>query len=477
MNKLHWLLIATAILIGIMTAVHALLYKRDPRSAFVWMALSLLYPPIGSFLYFMFGINRVRVRAKKLKRRAMFYIPMDYEMVEDDRTSPIDDVNIPHEFKETARISGSVTRRPLVAENHIRMFENGEQAYPAMLDAIQKAERSVYLSTYIFATDTTGRSFIETLAMAARRGVDVRVMIDGMGEIYSLPRAGGLLKKHGVRFSRFIPPKLIPPTVNINLRNHRKVLAVDGTTGFVGGMNISDRHLVGNDKNPNRIVDMHFCLKGPVVSQVEHVFLKDWAFSSGEHILQTSAEKVHAGNMICRTIVDGPDEDLDKLATIIISTVSTARKRILIVTPYFIPPRELVYALEGAALRGVEVDILLPEKSNLPFVDWATRKMLWQLLQRDVRIYYQPPPFAHTKLFIVDDYYVQIGSANIDPRSFRLNFELAVEVFDKKFVGSLSDYLKLKCDKSRRVSLEEMESRPLHVRARDAFAWLFSPYL
>ena len=146
-------------------------------------------------------------------------------------------------------------------------------------------------------------------------------------------------------------------------------------------------------------------------------------------------------------------------------------------TPYFLPSRELIAAIKIAALRGVEVSVVLPYKSNLPFVQWATENLLWELLQRGVKFYYQPPPFVHTKLFIVDDYYAHIGSANIDPRSLRLNFELNIEIYDKPFTRILAAYMQESIQRSRQISLEMVDKRPLAVRIRDAIAWLFSPYL
>jgi len=303
------------------------------------------------------------------------------------------------------------------------------------------------------------------------------VSIDGVGQWYSIPRAGTLLERRGVRVARFLPPSLIPPELHINLRNHRKILVADGTIGFVGGMNIGDRHLAERVENPSRVVDVHFRLAGPIITQIEQLFLEDWGFSTGEHTVPSQASVIGTGSMICRAIVDGPNEDLDKLSTILVGAVSAARQRISIMTPYFLPSRELIAALQSAALRGVEVKILLPAKNNLPFVHWATRNMLWELLERGIRVFYQPPPFVHTKLFVVDDQYVLIGSANIDPRSLRLNFELAVEVFDRQFVEVLADHIQKCREQSTEVSLKDCDSRRLPVRIRDALAWLFSPYL
>jgi cardiolipin synthase A/B len=303
------------------------------------------------------------------------------------------------------------------------------------------------------------------------------VILDGVGELYAFPRAGTLLKKRGVRLARFLSPTLIPPTLHINLRDHRKILVADGQVGFVGGMNIGDRHLAAVQENPRRVVDLHFRLTGPVVKQIEHVFLEDWVFCTGEPMPDDTIAPMAAHGAVCRTIVDGPNEDHDKLSTIMFGAVATARRKISIMTPYFLPFRELIAALQNAALRNVDVNILLPAKNNLPFVQWATTKMLWQLLQKGVRIHYQPPPFVHSKLFIVDDHYAQVGSANIDPRSLRLNFELAVEVFGKPVSEVLVPHFQQSLLNSREISFQEVEARSIPVRIRDALAWLFSPYL
>jgi cardiolipin synthase len=175
--------------------------------------------------------------------------------------------------------------------------------------------------------------------------------------------------------------------------------------------------------------------------------------------------------------MDGPNEDPDKLAMILVAAFGLARRKVMVMTPYFLPSRELIGAMQAAALRGVEVTVVLPVKNNLPFVHWATRNMLWELLQRGVRIFYQPPPFVHTKLFLMDDCYALVGSANIDPRSLRLNFEFALEVFDPDFCEVLQSHFEEARRRSREVTLQEVDSRPFPARTRDALAWLFTPYL
>lgn len=466
---LHLLLVAG-------TAGHALLFKRDPRGSWGWIAVCLVFPLVGPLLYLVFGINRVRTRAKRLTRHLPFLFPFQHE----PPSIPVahhPEKQLPEEFIPIATISDKVTRRPLLRGNRVDVLHNGEEAYPAMLEAVEEAEETLYLSTYILESNETGRRFIDALGRAEDRGVVVRVLLDGVGEFYSFPRSGRLLAKRGVRVARFMRPTLIPPSLHINLRNHRKILVSDGRTAFVGGMNIGDRHLAADIKKASRVRDIHFRVTGPVVRQIEEVFVDDWAFVTGEDISPPVRNTGAMGEAVCRVVVDGPDEDLDTLAVILAGAVSAARRRVLIVTPYFIPSREMIGALQSAALRGVEVHVLLPEKNNLPFVHWATRNMLWELLQWGIRVFYQPAPFVHSKIFLVDDIYAQVGSANMDPRSLRLNFEVMLEVFDRELALRLAGFVDACRASSREVFLSDLDSRPIPVKVRDSLAWLFSPYL
>lgn len=464
-------------LLVVATAAHVLLHKRDPRAAWGWIAVCLLFPLVGPFLYFLFGINRVKTRAKKLRRQPASPPEKGLGQPEGKAKAVIPTLNIPPAFAEIARISDTITMTPLVAGNQVDILHNGEKAYPAMLRAIEHASRSVFLTTYIFETNHTGLQFVDALERATKRGVMVRVLIDGIGEWYSIPRAGTLLKKRKVCAARFLPPKLIPPALHINLRNHRKMLIADGLIAFVGGMNIGDRHLAAREANPARVVDLHFCLQGPIVTQIEQVFLEDWQFSTGENLVPGPSRPPENGRALCRTIEDGPNEDLDKLALILLGVVSAARRRILIMTPYFLPSRELIAALKTAVLRGVKVTVILPSKNNLPFIQWATTNMLWELLERGVAVYCQPPPFVHTKLFIVDGYYAQIGSANMDSRSLRLNFELGVEIYDPASVERFAAHIQECLQRSRKIEQNDLDRRHFLIKIRDALAWLFSPYL
>lgn len=469
---MHWSLIVVYVLSAVIASGHALLSKREPQAALGWIGVCMLFPVGGVLFYYLFGINRVRTRARKLRRRVDRERGTRHKRLDIAKT-----LLVAPEYSELARISDAVTGLALTEGNEVVPLQNGESAYPAMLSAIASARQRVYMATYIFDTDATGRQFIDALAAAAARGVEVRVLIDGIGERYSYPLASELLRQHGVSVERFNPPRMMPLSVHINLRNHRKILVVDGLQAFTGGMNIGGNHLVKQAGNKAPVADLHFALRGPVVGQIEHVFIADWAFACGEMLTSSETAPPQPDGAMCRALVGGPDEDLGHLEMVLVGAVSAARERVAIMTPYFLPGRELSAALEVAALRGVDVTIVLPELCNLPYVQWATRHMLPELLRFGVHVYWQPPPFAHTKLLLVDDHYVQIGSANLDPRSLRLNFELVVEVYDRALGRGLRQYVDSIVGAARACTRTELARRPLPVRLRDALIWLFSPYL
>jgi cardiolipin synthase len=474
----QWLLASLHIAIALLAATHALLYKRDSRAALGWITLCLLFPLLGPILYYLFGINRIRSHAHRLTGHKPGRILIAHERGVADRMAASIPTSLPTELRPFAQVSVRVSARPILAGNRVEPLHNGEETYPAMLASIAGARRRILLASYIFEPDATGKRFVAALAAARRRGVEVRVLVDGVGNLYSWPRISRVLRKASLPVARFLPPRLLPPSFSINLRNHRKILLVDDREAFTGGMNIGDRHLAASASRKGS-TDLHFRVQGPALAQLEQVFLDDWQYSTGESIpaICQHIQPLPDGPVWCRCISDGPDGDLDRISLTLMGAISAAREEILIITPYFLPSREMIASLQSAALRGVRVGILLPSDNNLPFVHWASRNLLWELLFHYVEIRYQPPPFSHTKLFVADGRYVQAGSANLDPRSLRLNFELNLELFSEEFARPLAEEARRLYRLSTPVTLREMDDRSLPVRLRDAFFWLFQPYL
>jgi cardiolipin synthase len=322
-----------------------------------------------------------------------------------------------------------------------------------------------------------GQQFVEALFEATRRGVEVRVLVDAAGARYSRPRIDKVLENRGIRVARFLPMALkrLP---YFNLRDHRKIMVVDGSVGFTGGMNIRQGHWIARShRRPVR--DVHFELRGPIVSQLQEVFAEDWQFSAGESLVGAPwfAELEPQGPTLARGIPDGPDADLDALNWTILAAIGSARSSLKVATPYFLPDPIHANALKLASLRGVAVDIVLPSRSNLPYMDWAMWGQFWTVLDHGVRLWLSPPPFDHSKLMVVDDHWTLFGSSNWDPRSLRLNFEFNVETYCDELGPKVSALIDERIAASRQVTKEDLDRRPLHLRLRDSVAGLASPYL
>ena len=347
-----------------------------------------------------------------------------------------------------------------------------------MIEAIAAAKHTIALSTYIFDRDEIGLEFALNLSAAARRGVQVRVLIDATGTLLTWHSIVGVLRRSGVTFARFLPAISMGAPVSLNLRNHRKLLVTDGRTGFTGGMNICAGQL-RTRKTPTPVEDVQFRVHGPVVAHLQRTFVDDWQFATGECLGGAKWFPVlqPAGRMHARGIADGPDEEFEQTRWAILGAITAARRSLKILTPYFLPDSAMISALNIAAMRGVSVDIVLPTNGDAPFVQWASAAHWWQLLQHGCRIWVAPVPFDHSKIFIVDDGWVLLGSSTWDPRSLRLNFEFNLECYDVEFAARLAALFETRKGRARNVALEDANGRSLMVRLRDGIARLATPFL
>jgi len=467
-----------AFLLSVVASGHAVLNKRDSRAAIAWVGFIWLVPLGGAILYFMLGVNRIRRQALLLRRGLERYrapqthVPCSPEELHRHLPGHSGHLNM------LVRVVEGVVQRPLLPGNRIEPLINGDEAFPAMLEAIRKAHQTLSFSTYIFDRDEAGTAFAQALGEATRRGVEVRVLIDATGTRYSWPTILRTLRREGVRHARFMTTFPLWHLTAMNLRTHRKILVADGRLGFTGGMNIRLGHcLERRPKSP--VQDIHFRIRGPVVSQLQEAFADDWLFTTGESLRGDAwfPKPEPAGQVLARGIPDGPDEDHEKLRWTLLGALAIARYSVRIVTPYFLPDPALVSALNLAAMRGVQVDIVLPEKSNLPFITWASRAMWWQVLKQGCHLWLTPPPFDHSKLMVVDGCWAFFGSANWDNRSLRLNFEYNLESYDLELARCLEEVIAAKLATARQMTLQQVDARSLLIRLLDGVTRLLSPYL
>ncbi|EHQ53700.1 cardiolipin synthetase 2 [Ectothiorhodospira sp. PHS-1] len=473
LHGLAWAATLFSLAAALAAAGHAVIYKRDPRSATLWVLLITLLPLVGSLLYLLFGINRYQRRARKLYPGTGYASPAADCLEVPDA--------LPSSFAGLVHLVGGTTGQPLTAGNRIEPLLDGEQAYPAMLAAIESARHSVALVSYIFDGQGISAQFVAALRQAHARGVHVRVLIDDVSARWVHKNAYRLLKRSGMPVAPF-NPTLIPARLHAaHLRNHRKLLVIDGETGFTGGMNIHTPYW--NPEDPGRAQrDLHFRIQGPVVAHLRKCFTEDWCDTMGERLDESFwgepvAQATAPGNSWARGIEAGPDETLDRIRWTFMGALNAARHSVRIWTPYFVPDQPMIAALSIAALRGVRVDVLTPANGDHRFVQWAARAHYWQVMEHGVRIFERPGPFDHTKLMLVDGGWCCLGSANWDARSLRLNFEFNVEVYDKTLSTRLEALFDATRDRSTLVTPAAVRARPLAIKLRDGIARLFTPVL
>ncbi len=470
-----------SVVMGATAAIHVAMTKEEVRSAVGWVGVILLSPIVGALLYLIAGINRIRrtvvFNQRMLKSKAFGGHADTYDAGGDRVASEFG-----RRFLAMKTLGDRVARWGITSANRIDVLDGGDAAYRAMIDAINGAHRSILLETYIFDRDPIGRRFAEALSAAVSRGVEVRVLIDAVGARYSVPSVLGLLRDGGVTVDVFNGNVIMGLRLPYaNLRTHRKIMIVDGAMAFTGGMNIRQdfsREFSGE----GCAIDTHFRMTGPVVADLFAVAAEDWHFSSGELLLGDAwhvepPTGVPDSAMLARVVASGPDKSVETNHKMLMGAFSVARTSIQIVSPYFLPDRELISALATAARRGVTVDIIVPASNNLTLVDRAMTAQFDQVLKGDCRVWRAAGPFNHSKLTVIDGRWSYIGSSNMDPRSLRLNFEVDVEVFDIAFAALLEQRIAQIMASAKEVSLSELRARPFPVRLFERVLWLGSPYL
>lgn len=471
---MHWpvtlfdfFMVVLRLSLAVAVTLHVLRTKQNTAACAGWIGVSWLMPITGSLLYLMLGINRVRRLAKRLasdhhwRARGLSYHAQH---------------RVEGAFAPLARMVGKLTERPLLGGNAIDCLHDGDTIYPRMLDDIARARVSVLLCSYIFRYDRIGQQFVEALAAAQARGVQVRVLIDGIGGGYFISGAYKALRGHDIPCERFMHSLLPWRMPFLNLRNHRKILIVDGQTGFMGGLNIGEENLRRlRIKHP--VADTHFRLEGPIVHQLGEAFAQDWSFTCGEQldgaIFFPELEK--RGDMPMRIVTSGPDNDLEKIEFSMLQAIALARRSVRIMTPYFLPNERLVSELCLAALRGVHIDIILPRRSNHRLIDYARDASLAPFLRAGCHVWMNRPPFNHAKLMVVDDEWSFVGSSNIDARSLRLNFEINLEIYSPSFAQTLTHFMEK--HRTGRLTHHALDSTSPARKTRNAAVRLFMPYL
>lgn len=479
MIQIYWAetLAVLSVVFGTVAATHAAMTKREVRSALGWVGVIILSPLVGAMIYAVAGINRIR-RATLISRRALeldeIWRSLSLYAVSREAVA----AQFGSRFGQMKLLGDKVTRHPLSSGNQITMLTTGEETFDGMCQAIEKAQSSIILETYIFDRDVVGLRIADCLIAAHRRGVAVRVIVDAVGARYSVPSIIGYLEQGGVSVATFNGQVIMGLRLPYaNLRTHRKILVVDGATAFVGGMNIR-AGFVG----PDGARDTHFRVSGPVVADILAVAAEDWHFETGEVLLGPEwrvrlDDSLPGSGTSIRAVVSGPDAHIETNHRLLLGAFSVAERSIRIVSPYFLPDTTFIAALNTAARRGVQVDVIVPAQNNLAIVARAMMGQYDQILREGCRVHLSSGTFDHSKLMVIDRQWCFIGSSNLDSRSLRLNFEIDLEVYDRVLAEQIEDRIDQRLAVAHQMTLERLKARSLPNRLLDRLFWLGSPYL
>lgn len=466
---------------AIVAIVHVVMTKEDVRAAIGWAGVIVLSPVVGALVYAFAGVNRIRRATMISERRRASADAVHHAMFDVSRALVADLYG--ERFAAMKTLGDRVAKHAMTAGNSIRMLKDGDETYAQMIACIEAARRSVIVETYIFDHDAIGLRLAEALINAHRRGVAVRVLIDAVGVRYTVPSIMGVLREGGVAVDLFNGNLIMGLRLPYaNLRTHRKIVVVDGGAAFVGGMNIR-QGFTNEFTGGKRARDTHFRLEGPVVADIFSVAAEDWRFTTGETLdgeawrIEPPASAHFGAPVFIRPVPSGPDAALETNHRMLMGAFSVAHRSIRIMSPYFLPDRELISALATAGRRGVEIDIVVPAKNNLLLVERAMTAQFEQILKSYCRIWRATGPFDHSKLMAVDGVWAFVGSSNLDPRSLRLNFEIDIELLDRDFATGIDARIDAAIAMAEPVTLDGLRARPFVLRLADRLLWLGSPYL
>lgn len=457
----------------IFTGVVIVLERRDPAKTLAWLLVLIFLPVIGFILYLTIGrqIRKRRLTSKKRKMNEYFDPPTAYN----ERSAFLE--SLPASKERLMHLILNNTSFPVTLNNEIQVLTDGAEIFPAMLEALAGAQKLIHLETYILRSDNIGMQFTEILLAKAAAGVDVRIIYDGLGSMDLSDAYLQNLREHGVQVQAFFPVRLPFFHNPINYRNHRKILIVDETIGFLGGINIGDEYL-GRDPQFGYWRDTHLKITGSAVCYLHRIFLQDWYFITKEPVRDLPCAAMHlSGGKPVQITSSGPDSPWEAIMQVYYYAIATAEKSIYLTSPYFIPNESILTALKTAALSGVEVKILLPANPDHKFLFWAAMSYLEELLEAGAEIFLYQNGFIHAKVLTIDGLVSSIGSANMDQRSFKLNFEVNALIYDEETTLRLEADFKNDLTHSQPLLLESFRDRPLHRRVLESVTRLFSPLL
>jgi cardiolipin synthase len=456
--------------------------NRSPIKSISWILVVTLIPVAGILLYFFFGQKYQKhillsLKASRYNKRINRLLEKQLKELSGVKPSDIDP-----ELAYKKDIMHLLLRndKAFLSYNHsVKILNNGSETFPELKRAFMEAKHHIHLDFFIFRFDSIGNELFEILKVKAAQGVEVRIIYDSVGSYHMPKNKKREAKKHGIQlksFQRVLFPLL---SSRVNYRNHRKLVVVDGKTGFTGGLNIADKYLETNPENKIFWRDTFVKIEGKAANALQMVFINDWFYVTKENIFHEKyfLEEPDTTGNLTQIISSGPDSDWHAISQFYFSAITSSRDYIYIASPYFIPNDEISFALKAAALRGIDVRIMIPEVSDTRVSHWSSESYIKEMLKAGIKIYRYRKGFCHSKLLISDDVLCSIGSANLDYRSLGENFEVTAVVYDKKITAKLKQKFFEDLKESVLLNYKLWQKRPWHSKFISSVARLFAPLM
>jgi cardiolipin synthase A/B len=454
------------------------LEKRSPFKTAAWILVLVLLPVIGLIFYLFFGQE---YRKQKLFSRRGIKALNRYRRITSKQLRRLQKtgLQLPQPIESYRKIISLLLNNShsvITTGNKVRILNNGKKTIDAIFEALETATHHIHLEYYIIDNDHTGNRLKEILIRKRKEGVEVRVIIDDVGSWSLGKKYIESLKQAGIEIYSFMEVRFPRLTGRVNYRNHRKIVIVDGKTGFTGGINMADRYVYGLPKiGPWR--DTHLQVEGDAVTCLQVVFAADWYFVAGENLWGDKyflplSETPGVPIQICAS---GPDSDWDAIGQAFFAAIANANQEIFIVTPYLMPPPAITTALKTAALGGIDVRIIIPEKSDSIIPKWCSFSYIGELLEAGVRIFFYQNGFIHSKVIMIDGIFSTVGTANLDFRSLETNFEVNAFIYDERFTRQMNAFFKVDLRHSREIGLSDWRKRPWYNKTRESLAYFISP--
>lgn len=445
--------------------------NRNPLKTISWVLVLLLLPFVGLIIFYFFGEDSRKQRLisrkmhKKLNRIAL------------DRLEMLETLNPPAEYKGLVALLNRLKDNPLYGGTEITFYSSGEEKFNALIEEIEKAQKHIHIQYYIFLDDEIGHKIRELLIRKAAEGVEVRLLYDDVGSWKAKRSFFKEMQQHGVEVQPFLKVAFKLLTSRVNYRNHRKVVVIDGVVGFFGGMNIADRYFDGINGGIWR--DIHVKIEGKAVAGLQTSFVIDW-YSSRKEFLSAATyypPLESKGDNLMQLITSGPVGHFKDIHLGVLQAISNAKESVYIQTPYFVPTDGLLLNMQMAAMRGVDVRLMIPRHSDTTFVHIATMGFLKEVLDAKVSVYMYEAGFLHSKLLIIDDALTLTGSANMDIRSFEHNFEIEAFIYSEDTCRQAKEIFYRDMADSTLLTIEEWDKRGRFQKFKESVMRLFSPLL